>query len=317
MTINILTYNELYTQIGEYIQDTGSSRQAQIKDAINREYAKVVDDIDWPQLLRYYTTTLPNASTMYLRRDVGSIELISDTDRNANLESADVHQLYRQFASQIGNAAVPEKIADDGEHGKKADVSAAETLNFVSTAAGDTTQTVRIWGLDSSNREITEQITLNGTTNVATTNTYSDILRVASNDTTRSGIVTVTGVTSSTEYVDILPNENTIRYKRIRISGNSSNNIIIFFEKKVQKLTYDDDIPELPVSMYLFEQVVAKMFQLQRKWQPAQFHQAEAEKLKLDLLASIETHSQTKRQAAPSRQNNLRGGPYIVTNLGS
>jgi hypothetical protein len=315
--IDFLTYNELYTQVGEYIQDTSSARQSQIQDAINREYSKVVADIDWPQLLKVTTTTLPNAATMYLPRDVDSIKLVSDTTRRINLDGTDTHQLYRQFASQIGNSAVPVDYADDGDHGKKADVASAETLNFVSSSAADTTQLVRIWGTDSAGAEQTEQITLNGTTDVPTTLTYSDILRVSSNDTTRAGKVTVTGVTSSTEYVDILPNEVTIRYKRIRISGNSSNAIVLFYKKRVQRLTYDDDIPELPISMYLFEIVVAKMYQLQRKWQPAQFHQAEAEKLKLDALATVESRGQTSRQSAPSRKNKLSSGPVIIVNPGS
>ena len=99
--IDFLTYNEMEVQIGQYIQDTGAARATQIKDAINREYSKVVADVDWPQLLDYTTTTLPNAATMYLPREVDSIKLIADTDRNISLEGTDTHQLYRQFNSLI------------------------------------------------------------------------------------------------------------------------------------------------------------------------------------------------------------------------
>jgi hypothetical protein len=316
--INYMTYNELYTQIGSYIQDTSASRKTQIKDAINREYAKIVEDIKFPQLLRFYTTTLPNDPVFYLARDVGSIVLISDTDRNINLEGSDTHQLYRSFADQIGGGATPVEIGDDGDHGKKANFhTAAETLDVVSSDAGDTTQTVRVYGEDSSGREQNELITLTGTSAVTTTLTYGDFHYITSNDKTRDGIVTVTGTTSSIEYADLLPNEVTIRYKRLRISGNSSNNIIVFYDKRVQRLKNDEDVPELPISTYLFEATVAKMYQLQRKWEPARYHLAEADKLKLDILATVESHSQNNRQSAPSRYGSLNSGAVIVVNPGS
>jgi hypothetical protein len=54
-------------------------------------------------------------------------------------------------------------------------ISAASQLDIASSAVGDTTQIVRIVGLDANYDEIAENISLNGTTTVTTTNSYKAI----------------------------------------------------------------------------------------------------------------------------------------------
>jgi len=63
-------------------------------------------------------------------------------------------------------------------------ISTAAPLDIASSAAGDTTQVVRIVGLDASYNEISENISLNGTTTVTTTNSYkaiNDLITVSGN----------------------------------------------------------------------------------------------------------------------------------------
>lgn len=63
-------------------------------------------------------------------------------------------------------------------------ISTASPLDVSSSAAGDTTQIVRIIGLDADYNEVAENISLNGTTTVTTTNSYkaiNDLVTISGN----------------------------------------------------------------------------------------------------------------------------------------
>ena len=84
--------------------------------------------------------------------------------------------------------------------------TAAETLNVVSTDANDTSagtgaRTVEIEGLDSNWDVQTETVSMNGTTNVTTTNTFLRVYRVrvvtAGSTGVNEGTITCTNTTSS------------------------------------------------------------------------------------------------------------------------
>ncbi len=87
--------------------------------------------------------------------------------------------------------------------------TAARTHDIASTSAADDgspggtgAQTVRVYGLDSSWLEQEEDVTLNGTTNVATANTYTRIFRMkvltAGSGMTNAGLITATAQTDAT-----------------------------------------------------------------------------------------------------------------------
>jgi hypothetical protein len=93
----------------------------------------------------------------------------------------------------------------------------ARVHNIVSTAAGDTDggaglRTMRIWGLTSwGANEVSEDITLNGVTPVATTNSYVIIHRMKKLTSGASGTVgtiTATAVTDGTVTAAMLPGQN-------------------------------------------------------------------------------------------------------------
>ena len=84
--------------------------------------------------------------------------------------------------------------------------TAAETLNVVSTDADDTSagtgaRTVEIEGLNSSWAVITETVSMNGTTNVTTTNSFLRVYRArvvtAGSSGVNEGTITMTNTTSS------------------------------------------------------------------------------------------------------------------------
>ena len=80
-------------------------------------------------------------------------------------------------------------------------ISTAAPLNIASSAAGDTSQVIRVIGLDANYNEVAENISLNGTTVVTTTNSYkaiNDLITVSGNCTGN-----VTAKISTTVYAQI------------------------------------------------------------------------------------------------------------------
>lgn len=59
---------------------------------------------------------------------------------------------------------------------RSADIAAPGTLEYLSSDVGDTTQTVKVYGLDGSNNPVSETVVLNGTTFVAGTQVFSTVL---------------------------------------------------------------------------------------------------------------------------------------------
>ena len=124
------------------------------------------------------------------------------------------HGVYHKFGR---NADLDSGVEEDiWEGGGIYDgwLSSAETVNIVSTStnddgspAGTGARTVEVIGLDSSGLWQQETITMNGTTNVATSNTYLGVFRMyvitagslGSND----GLITATSATTAKELARI------------------------------------------------------------------------------------------------------------------
>lgn len=113
------------------------------------------------------------------------------------------------------DTAAAEDIWDGG--GTWVPPTAARVHNLASsdvndTAAGTGARTVQVYGLDSDYLPIDETVTLNGTSNVATTNSYLRlfrmIVRTAGSGGVNAGIVTATAVTDATVTAQISVSNN-------------------------------------------------------------------------------------------------------------
>lgn len=98
-------------------------------------------------------------------------------------------------------------------------LTTAETMNIASTSgdddgapAGTGAQTLTIFGLDNDWLEVNETVTLNGTTDVTTTNSYLRVLRMivrtAGATGANVGTITATASTAATVHAQINPTDN-------------------------------------------------------------------------------------------------------------
>lgn len=117
------------------------------------------------------------------------------------------HSKVNKFGrnTDIDTGTTPEDIWDAG--GIWVPPTTARLHNIVSNSANDTsagsgTRTIQIFGLDASFDEQTETVTLNGTTDVTTANTYTRIFRMisltAGSSRVNEGIINATAQTDGT-----------------------------------------------------------------------------------------------------------------------
>jgi len=123
----------------------------------------------------------------------------------------------------------------------------ASVITIVSSSTADTSQQVTVFGTVSSYPD-SETITLNGTSGVAGTKSFSKIDRITK-DASTTGRITCTA-NSAADSIAVIPTGDTANsqmYKKIQVfpSPDKAYEIKIMFYKEVQRLVNDDDIHEL------------------------------------------------------------------------
>ena len=119
------------------------------------------------------------------------------------------------------DSAAPETIWTEG--GRVSLLSSAQQMNIASTStaddgdpAGTGANTLRIWGVDGSFNEITEDVTLDGTTNVLTTQSFRGINRMsitsAGTGMQNAGTITAKDATSATTQAAIPATEGSTQH---------------------------------------------------------------------------------------------------------
>ena len=182
-------FSQIYTQVGQFIQDNSSGRQTRIKDAINRRYAEITQGFDWPDLINLFTaevTVYQGEALVFMPSYVDVIKKVVYDADNQIVPNYDPEAFFRRNFDQLTTTGNATDYTLLGTSAIKREISAAETLDFVSSDAGDTSITVQVWGLVGVD-EVNESITLNGTSTVTTTNSFSRITKIGTDATTIDG----------------------------------------------------------------------------------------------------------------------------------
>ena len=138
--------------------------------------------------------------------------------------------------------------------------SAAVTARIKSSSASDTTEVVRIEGTVSGDPD-REELTLNGTSNVDGTKSFSDFTKIVKPQTV--GKVTILD-TSDTEYGEILPDQYQGHYRRIEVVANVDVSTTYHFMciRRFQPLVSDNDAIPIPLlSEALFHGLTAALYE--------------------------------------------------------
>lgn len=229
------------------------------RDFIRRNYQLLWDAELWPESL---TAIRKNSTGEYviLPEYIERVIAVRPTDdATYELPIADLSlylQLYPQIFEETAEAMAYSTLTAVAVHTLPA---TAEKLTFVSTSTADKSN-IKLRG-ESGTNERTETITLNGTTPVTSTFTYTVPLTIAKGVT--AGDVSVTGFTSSTLFQTLLAAERERKHMRLWLkpAPGTVDETLIIGKRKITPLDTDEDTPLLRKSAnVLIYGAVADMF---------------------------------------------------------
>jgi len=125
-----------------------------------------------------------------------------------------------------------------------APASAGEKLNLVSNNAADTGN-VSIYG-ENAGEEVSETVTLNGTSSVQTVNTYTEVLNLSKEAT--AGTITVTGATSAATLLTLLAAQREKRHARLRLheTPGAADTLLVLAKRHAPPMATDTDTTGMP-----------------------------------------------------------------------
>jgi len=324
-----MTFNQITTQVGQFIQDSSSGRETRIKDSVNRKYKELADGFDWPDLFRLRTAEVnvyANEAFVFLTYNGYVGKKIFTEDKKDLLTQTNPEMFMSRFYDVLTTTGAPFSYTLVGSSPIKRVITTAETLDFVSSDATDIGQVVEVWGMVSG-EEVNESVILNGTTTVTTSNTFSRITRIgtdtSSKDSSRAGHITITGTTSTVEYSVITAQNNDARYQALRFQDlpSSATTLTIAYKKRVEPLINDGDTLEIPADLILFELAAADILRQQGKYSQARDHEQLAARLKQEMMSRYFMQTEAVFQSmphgpgqSPYRQFGLYGQRISVVN---
>jgi hypothetical protein len=304
--LGYLTFENMRQQVGRMIGDTvTSNRQTIINDWLNTNYDNVARAHRWPSLTRASESELSFTAGerfLYLPQDLQEMYFLYPKDRPELPNAETPSSLFHRTALQQDSSGVVRSFAPAGEYGRKADFHTDAELITVSPDASETAASVdhRIEGLDSAGVPYGE--TVNTATNVSanTSATFTEIFSISTNG-LQTLKVTYSGATSTNEYAVIPADEQTARYKRIRLYQlpDTADTYTLYYKKRVKRLIDDDQIPEIPVSHVIMHMTVADQFRQQRRWQVAAVSHEQKAQQALEQVLREEFQGSNVQQSIP------------------
>ena len=274
----MLTFKEMYTQVGQFIQDTSTARETRIKDALNRQYLALAKSRDWNELKRFTSAQVSQSggtAFVYFPKNVDLVKKIISQTTPDLLTAVNPETLFDQRFIQLDESGPSIQYSVIGASPIKAPyASTAETLGFASADSGDTVDiNVEVWGRVGDD-EIHETVAINGTTTVTTSNSFDDVSRIGV-DGTRDGVITMTGTTSTTAYCTIAPEDKYPAYQMARVwpIQSTDQSLTILYKKRVGPLVADGDAVEFPCEEALVQLAIGDILRQQHKWSPAREHE--------------------------------------------
>jgi hypothetical protein len=307
----------MQSRVQRFVADTGANRETIIKDMLNEELADVAGRYRWRQLRRLVETGIgivAGQAYLFLPKDVAQVTMITDQESLVTYMITDGAGFTERTVGLLSTRNTPQLATAHGQFAQKSPIALAEALEIFSTSAGDTSQDVAVNVLVAG--EPTRAFAnLNGTSAVSlgvTPDAGLSILSFSSDTTSRLGVIKLRGFTSGTIYATLTPEDLAVSYPVYRIAPIPpfTRDLSVQCKLAVRPMVRDDDVPAIPVSRYLTEMVIGRIWEQMRKWAPGvQAHMQRCERILADLVA-VHAHEGMVKQAIPA--NGAFGRRYLT-----
>jgi len=244
-----MTYSEIRAALRNLGgQPSGGDFDTMADSAINRYYRMILAYVDQDEQTREFTLT-----TVASTQDYG---LPTYVKRVLNIEDATARRSVAERTPRDYNKKHPGTTVSGsarqyhilGNYGVEVQPAAAGTVTVVSSEATDASNRyVRVKGFDSSGRLIDEQLTLNGTSTVTSTNSFASVetcVKSVASGSTITGYITVkTGTTTLAviPYWDTMSSHLWIRMYPI---PDDARALTVQSVMRKEDLVRDDDWPQ-------------------------------------------------------------------------
>jgi len=235
----------LATEVGERIRDTKTDTVNRIKTFMSETYLDIWEQANWRFALVSGCTleTEATRAEYALPSEVDRVLLMRLDSHHYTLTPMDWLELREsELLCAVGT---PDSYALGGLAGVEHQPDSPTPVTIVSSSDTDTTATVTIHGIVSGTIQL-ETITLNGTTPVSTSASFSNIRRVVKNETTK-GAITMSG--GSETFLVLAPGVTTADFRLVRFFPTPGDTYTITYDYKRRpgRLINDYDVPLLPL----------------------------------------------------------------------
>jgi hypothetical protein len=211
----------------------------------------ICGNVDFPHLIHRVPLSTVDSQRVYFMDDFipGTIDSIVDETNSQVLVQEDEETLLIWDNERDDTGSVTH-YSLDGVTNYEDQPSAASTIDIVSSSASDTTQKVRIKGVvgGAINYEL---LTLNGTSTVTGTLSFSEVLQITKDNTT-VGAITVSDTTGSDTLALIPRFRYASEYQRINFYPvpDGVATLSVRGYRRPLDLINDEDIPDLPENFH-------------------------------------------------------------------
>lgn len=291
------TFKRIQVRAQAMVQNTSTSTAnandllPKVKDWCRTRYDRILRSFPWNELNRSYSLSVASGTRDYaLRYDLEQIIKIWDATNGQEITEKDIRDHVRFTAIEnevLGNVQTgqPSNYIDIGSKSVSALLSTADKIQVVSSSASDITpMQIRIKG-EVSGIEVSENITLTGTSAVDSSFTYDSgaelTVSVKTSDGSLQDLVGVVNVREKTTTSNVLaklsPTERAPYYKWIRLSVTPASALTaqVWYKKRWMPLVDDGDIPIVPCANEIIEGVIADAL-----WEDGQEGAAQAQESK-------------------------------------
>jgi len=249
-----------------------STRETQMSDLIDNYINLTAIEIhnfsDWTWLRRKLTfSTVASQEDYNLDSEVDRLALVRQLTTPQKLHYLPDHLFYRYMPDpEDQSTGTPRFYRLWEETGFSTNLAAADTIYVKSSSTSDGSSfTVRVVGRNSSGEEITETLTLNGTTAVTSSTTFAIAgLKQISKSAQTTGTVTCYQTTGATVLSELEPDNLNPRYKRMSLYPIPSAAITMYIEylERYRYLVHATDVPQMDIkwNWVLREGALAKMW---------------------------------------------------------
>ena len=281
-------YTSMKTDVGELVGDTTSAFALKIGKYLNFRYRDVLRRYPWRDLFATTTiTTVASQATYALPWDFGEVVYIWDNTNKKKLwESPEAGQ--QNDTSLTGSS----DYFSVKESSCKSQPTSASAVVVVSDSASDTTQTVFIKGTNSNGDVISETVTINGTTNVTSTKTYTTVTQI-SKSATSVGSFTATSNSGAVTLAVLGPSQLQARYRiaHFYYIPSAVVSLVVRYKRLVLPLVNDYDYPIIDIADEMMFGAQADAWRAKRQFSKAAALEVQYE----DLIARRIYHEEQTR----------------------